>query len=140
MFPKFFLTQKKLQSYRVTGLQTRKFSDGKSYKATDPKKFPTNFPTQKSYRVTELQGYRPEIFPNKFRRKNFSQKISDRKKVTELQGYRPEKISGGKKVTELQSYRATDTKFSNPKFFRQKKVTELQSYRATDPNFFSQKF
>ena len=59
-FPQIFRRKKvtELQSYRATDL---KFSQ----KNFDGKNFPKKFPTEKSYRVTELQGYRPEKISKK---------------------------------------------------------------------------
>ena len=93
-----------LQRYRATG--TYFFRRKKSYKDTKKVTKLCNFVTfetkgllGKSYRVTELQGYRHQIF---FGRKKI---MTDEKKsyrVTELQSYRPQFFSSGNQVTKLQ--------------------------------------
>ena len=100
---------KKLQSYRVTELQSISPGNEDNFIFLQKK-------MKKSYRVTELQSYRPPLLGIR---------------NSKLQSYRATGtifFSTGKKsykVTELQSYR---THFF---FRRQKKVTELQSYRVT---------
>ena len=94
--------------------------------------FPKNFRQKKSYRVTELQGYRLQTgnFPKKILTEKIFPKNFRQKKVTELQSYRatdPKKFPAEKK---LQSYRVTGLQTQNfpIKFLTEKK---LQSYKVT---------
>ena len=114
--------KKKLQSYRVTELQASIFFQRKpSYKATTKVTKLRNFVTfkkkgllGKSYRVTELQGYRHQFFFQ--RKKNFGI-FFQRKKVTKLQ-------------EKLQSYVTSYLLRSLDKKLQSYRVTELQSYRT----------
>ena len=92
-----------LQRYRATG--TYFFRRKKSYKDTKKVTKLCNFVTfetkgllGKSYRVTELQGYRHQIF---FGTKKI---MADKKKVTELQSYRATGLNFFPAETKLQSY------------------------------------
>ena len=145
------------KSYRVTGLQTPIFFSAE-------KKFRIFFSTKKSYRVTELQGYRHQIFFGRKKNHDGRKKKLQSYRVTELQAsiffQRKPSYKATTKVTKLhnfvtfkkkglfgKSYRVTELQgyrhqffFHRKKnfgiFFQKKKVTELQSYRATGLNFF----
>ena len=101
---------KKLQSYRVTELQSISPGNEDNFIFLQKK-------MKKSYRVTELQSYRPPLLGIR---------------NSKLQSYRATGtifFPPGKKVTKLQSYRVTGHIFFSPakKSYR---VTELQ---ATPP-------
>ena len=143
---------KKLQSYRVTELQSISPGNEDNFIFLQKK-------MKKSYRVTELQSYRPPLLGirnsklQSYRATGTIFFSTGKKsyKVTELQSYRTHFFfRRQKKVTELQSYRVTGhpsrqsgilsyraTELREPFFFPPgKKVTKLQSYRVTGHIFF----
>ena len=130
--------KKKLQSYRATELQASIFFRRKlSYKATTKVTKLRNFVTfekkglfGKSYRVTELQGYRHQIF--------FGRKKNHDGRKKKLQSYRVTELQASIFFQRKPSYKATTkvTKLRNFVTFKKKglfgksyRVTELQGYR-----------